>query len=93
MAERSDERLDEIAARYFGLTGTDARDLIQALQTRQLRGGEWLMRQGEPADALYFLVRGRLQVWLEAQAEVGGATRPPARRDRTGRERRRARLC
>ena len=76
VTEHRDERLEEIAGRYFGLTGDDARDLLRALQTRQLHGGEWLMRQGDPADALYFLVRGRLQVWHEAN---GDATEPARR--------------
>lgn len=69
MMEPSDERLEAIAGRYFGLTGDDARDLLRALHTRQLRGGEWLMRQGDPAEALYFLARGRLQVWLDTAGE------------------------
>jgi len=66
MANHNDERLAEIAGRYFGLSGADAHELLEALHTRHLRGGEWLMRQGQAADALYFLVRGRLQVWREA---------------------------
>jgi CRP-like cAMP-binding protein len=61
-----DERLKEIATRCFGLTGSDARDLAEAFRTRPLHGGQRLMRQGEPGDALYFLVRGRLHVWHEA---------------------------
>jgi predicted acylesterase/phospholipase RssA/CRP-like cAMP-binding protein len=66
---QTDERLEDIATRYFGLSGPDGRDLIQAFHTRHLHGGEWLMRQGEPANALYFLVRGRLQVWHEAEGQ------------------------
>jgi predicted acylesterase/phospholipase RssA/CRP-like cAMP-binding protein len=77
MTQPSDDRLEEIAGRYFGLSGSDARDLIGALQHRNLRGGEWLMRQGEPADALCFLVRGRLQVWIESQEP--DATQPGRR--------------
>ena len=30
------------------------------------RGGDWLFRQGDPGDELYLLVRGRLQVWIDA---------------------------
>jgi NTE family protein len=69
VTEHIDEPLQEIVTRYFGLTGADARDLVRALRTRRVHGGEWLMRQGDPADALYFVVRGRLQVWHEADDE------------------------
>lgn len=75
MVGHTDERLEDIATRYFGLTGPDARDLVQAFRTRRLKGGEWLMRQGEPADALYFLVRGRLQVWHDGENESPDASR------------------
>ncbi len=42
-------------------------ELLEQLETRKLHGGEWLFQQGDPADSLYFLVRGRLQVWIEAE--------------------------
>ena len=42
---------------------------IEAVRGRvrwlQLAGGETLMRQGEPGDALYLLVSGRLRVYIE----------------------------
>lgn len=69
MTTASSERLDEIAGRYFGLVGDAARDLLSALTTKTIRGGEWLMRQGECADALYVLVRGRLQVWIDTEED------------------------
>lgn len=75
MNETGDEQYRDIAARYFGLDGKDARDLLRALEVRQLPGGQWLMRQGERADALYFLVRGRLQVWREEQENPGTPVR------------------
>lgn len=45
--------------------------LLEQLETRVLHGGEWLFRQGDPGDALYFLVRGRLQVWIEPDDASG----------------------
>jgi predicted acylesterase/phospholipase RssA/CRP-like cAMP-binding protein len=53
---------------YFGIGEADAEELIDELESVELPGGTWLFRQGEPADALYFLVRGRLQVWINADA-------------------------
>ena len=32
--------------------------------------GETLFRQGDPADSMYLVVRGRLQVWINAEPPV-----------------------
>ncbi len=45
--------------------------LLEQLEKRVLRGGEWLFRQGEAGDSLYFLVRGRLQAWIEPEDTSG----------------------
>ncbi len=45
--------------------------LLEQLETRVLHGGDWLFRQGDAGDSLYFLVRGRLQVWIEAEGADG----------------------
>lgn len=68
MSENSQDRLLEIVERYFGIVGVDAEALLADLDTIHVSGGDWLIRQGAAADALYFLVRGRLQVWMEADA-------------------------
>jgi len=39
--------------------------LLEQMEVCELSGGEWLFRQGDPGDSLYFLIRGRLQAWLE----------------------------
>jgi len=50
---------------YFK-TDFDADDpLLDELEVKELAGGAWLMQQGDPGDALYFLVRGRLQAWVK----------------------------
>ena len=49
----------------FGLDPQRHGDLVKAMQPVELRGGEWLFKQGDPADSLFFLVRGRLQAWLQ----------------------------
>jgi predicted acylesterase/phospholipase RssA/CRP-like cAMP-binding protein len=48
---------------YFDLELRHDEPLLDELDVRELAGGDWLMRQGDPGDALYFLVRGRLQAW------------------------------
>ncbi len=55
----TDRKIRDIVARYFG--GAADPGLAGRLQRRELRGGEWLFREGEPGDSMYFLVRGRLQ--------------------------------
>ena len=52
---------------YFK-TSFDADDaLLDELEITHLSGGDWLMKQGDPGDALYFLVRGRLQAWAKGK--------------------------
>lgn len=48
---------------YFGIGAGGADALAAELEPVRLAGGEWLMRQGDPGDALYLLIRGRLQAW------------------------------
>ena len=52
-----------------------AADVAAELETVTCRGGEWLFRQGDPADGLYLLVRGRLQVWIDAPEADGSPPR------------------
>lgn len=68
MASENREHLRDIVDRYFGIGGDDAEALMGELTESNVAGGDWLFRQGERADALYFLVRGRLQVWIEPDA-------------------------
>lgn len=43
----------------------DQRQLAPFLESRRLAAGEVLMRQGEQDDAMYFIERGRVSIWLE----------------------------
>ncbi len=52
---------------YFGLGDSDAEELLEELEHLTVRGGDWLFRQGDASDSLFFLVRGRLQVWVEPE--------------------------
>ncbi|HLF31236.1 MAG TPA: cyclic nucleotide-binding domain-containing protein, partial [Xanthomonadales bacterium] len=63
-----DQRTLSILEAYFDISGEQLQLLCSSLEFQMLTGGEWLFRQGDAGDALYLLVRGRLQVWLEAGA-------------------------
>jgi predicted acylesterase/phospholipase RssA/CRP-like cAMP-binding protein len=66
----------ELLERYFGLELDNEHALLDAIETVLLTGNTWLFRQDDPGDSLYFLVRGRLQVWRNAddpRAELSGA--------------------
>jgi NTE family protein len=56
-----EQRIRTIVAAYFG--DEVATELAGSLERVTLRGGDWLFREGDAGDALYFLVRGRLQAW------------------------------
>ena len=60
-----DRRALKILQEYFGIELHAGHPLLAKVQACELAGGEWLMHQGDPGDALYFLVRGRLQAWAE----------------------------
>ncbi len=65
----TDQKVRSIIESYFDQELQP--QLLEQLETRVLRGGEWLFRQGEEGDALYFLVRGRLQAWIEPEDTSG----------------------
>lgn len=68
----ADQKIRSIIESYFDQELHP--QLLEQLETRVLHGGEWLFRQGDTGDALYFLVRGRLQVWIEPD-DAGGQPR------------------
>jgi len=62
--ENADQKIHNILENYFGQKLHP--ELLEQLEIQELSGGEYLFRQGDPGDSLYFLIRGRLQVWLDA---------------------------
>jgi predicted acylesterase/phospholipase RssA/CRP-like cAMP-binding protein len=60
---------------YFGISVSDGDPLLAEMKEMRVAGGDWLIRQGDPGDALYLLVRGRLQAW--AGAHGAGAIAKP----------------
>lgn len=55
----TERKIDDIISRYFGEFAGSG--LTNDFERVELRGGEWLFREGDPGDSLYFVVRGRLQ--------------------------------
>ncbi len=67
-------RLRRTVARFFRVSASEEVDsLLAEFQVLEIPGSAWLFRQGDPADALFLVARGRLQVWGED--EEGGAAR------------------
>jgi predicted acylesterase/phospholipase RssA len=66
-----------LQAVQFGLAVSpeSAADVAAELEAVTCRGGDWLFRQGDPADGLYLLVRGRLQVWIDTPESDGSSPR------------------
>lgn len=59
-----------VVQEYFELPGDEAQEIAGELTTIHLAGGETLFNQGDPADSMYLVVRGRLQVWINADTPV-----------------------
>jgi predicted acylesterase/phospholipase RssA/CRP-like cAMP-binding protein len=67
-------RLRRTVAGFFRVSAAEDVDaLLAEFRVLELPGSEWLFRLGDPADALFLIARGRLQVWGEP--EEGGAQR------------------
>ncbi len=64
-AADTDEALLTAVAMFAALSSTARRTLAEQAQTVRLAGGEWLFRQGDPADAMYVVRSGRLEVLRE----------------------------
>jgi NTE family protein len=59
----NDQLILETLERYFGIPLEADHALLEEVEIRKLAGGNWLIHQGDSGNSLYFLVRGRLQVW------------------------------
>ena len=58
-----DDKIKVILNNYF--QEELSQDFLEQFTTVTLSGGHWLFRQGDDADALYFLIRGRVEAWIE----------------------------
>ena len=76
------QTLESAVARYFSIPADEAALVVAELEPVVCRGGDWLFRQGDAADCMYLLARGRLQVWVghpgpgEARARLVGEVGP-----------------
>lgn len=61
----SNDHIQSVAASYFG--HDLAQKIIHDLEVVEVAGGDWLFQQGEPGNALFLAVRGRLQVLLTSE--------------------------
>src|SRR5215212_2607859 len=71
-----------VGKRFEHLDEPVLRALQAELELVLLRSGEVIVRQGEPSDALYLVINGRLRVVLE-QAEAAASTLYELRRGQT----------
>ena len=68
MAESTERTIERLLEHYFRVDIASDDPLLGELELIEIAGGEWLMHQGDPGDALYLLVRGRLQARAEDPA-------------------------
>ena len=69
MSDPAGDRTQRTIEKYFDIPVGAGGPLLDELETRHLAGGDWLMKQGDAGDALYFLVQGRLQAWKESMGD------------------------
>lgn len=69
----SDVKLRETVEKYFDIEVGQDSAVLNELEIGHLAGGEWLFRQNDPGNALYLLVRGRLQVWVGSTVDTSNA--------------------
>ncbi|MGB7050343.1 MAG: cyclic nucleotide-binding domain-containing protein, partial [Acidimicrobiales bacterium] len=50
---------------FAELTADELDDLVARCQTGYAPAGTWCVRAGDPSDALYIVVYGRLQVYVD----------------------------
>ena len=55
---QGDARVRATIEKYFGIGPGEVDSVLASVGTLQLDGGDWLFRQGDAGDSLYFLVRG-----------------------------------
>ena len=58
--------LEMAVQRCFSIPADEAAAVVAEFEPIVCRGGDWLFRQGEPADSMFLLARGRLQVWMNS---------------------------
>jgi predicted acylesterase/phospholipase RssA/CRP-like cAMP-binding protein len=70
-----ERRIQELIAGYFELEGDMVAPVLAEFKRVSLQAGDWLFQHGDPGDALYFLVRGRMQAWQDGTTNPDGKRR------------------
>ena len=64
------ERVTSVLETYFELPAGEGAAIAVELEIVHLEGGRPLFKRGDETDAMYILVRGRLQVWIDLESPV-----------------------
>ncbi len=65
-----DDAIKKLLEDYFKLPAGEGAAIAEELETLHLDGGQPLFHQGDDTDAMYLLVRGRLQIWIDAATPI-----------------------
>lgn len=65
-----DETINRFLENYFNLPVGDGEVIARDLETIHLHGDQSLFRAGDATDSMYLLIRGRLQVWIDADQPI-----------------------
>jgi len=68
-------RVRATVEKYFDIQVEDGNPLLDEIETLNLSGGDWLIRQGDEGNALYLVVQGRLQA-VAKKPDAGDETEP-----------------
>lgn len=61
---------NQLLENYFKLPTGEGKAISEDLEVVHLDGGQPLFHQGDETDSMYLLVRGRLQVWIDAATPI-----------------------
>ena len=81
---RRDALAPYLIQNFPGIEEGTLRDVLDSVQWQRLEGGEVLMAQGEPGDAAYLTVSGRLRVYVESEGQGPRTVRELGRGELTG---------
>lgn len=84
LAERRAALAPYLISNFPGIDEATLADVLDSVQWQRLEAGEVLMAQGEPGDAAYLTVSGRLRVYVKAEGESPRMVRELGRGEITG---------
>lgn len=84
LAQQREALAPYLIQNFPGIETDTLRDILDRVQWQRLQGGEVLMAQGEPGDAAYLTVSGRLRVYVETEGKGVRTVRELGRGELTG---------